>query len=306
MELKQVIIAYKAGDENSKNWAEKCAKELEARQCKVLLGPSGSKDNPYPVFLASAHAKIDLGIILGGDGTVLAAARHLAPEGIPILTVNVGGHLGFLTEPLEVFKDTEAVWHRLEGDLYAVERRMMLQAQVFERNQDQVEPISDRFLCLNEMCVKPACSDRMPIGMLELEIDKEIIDQYHGDGLIISTPTGSTCYTTSAHGSIVHPGMKSISITPICPLSLSSRPLIIPSASVVDIWSLGEYELNNKLWTDGVLATSLLPGQWVSIKMTDFLAQFIVLRESYSFYNTLREKLQWTGTRIRHNNNHRN
>jgi NAD+ kinase len=306
VQLKQVIIAYKAGDRQAKQWAERCAQELEKRQCKVLLGPSGSKDNPYPVFLASSSCKIDLGLILGGDGTVLAAARHLAPEKIPILAVNVGGHLGFLTEPFEVFQDTETVWNRLETDHFAVERRMMLEAQVFERNQDHIEPVSDRFFCLNEMCVKPACIDRMPTSMLEMEIDGEVVDQYHGDGLIVSTPTGSTCYTASANGPILHPGMHAIVVTPICPLSLSSRSLILPPASIVDIWSLGDYELNNKLWTDGVLGTSIWPGQWVSVKMADCYAQFVILRESHSFYKTLREKLQWAGARIRYQNNHRN
>ena len=106
MDLKHVIIAYKAGDSHSQTWAEKCARQLEARQCQVLIGPSGFKDNPYPVFLASTASKIDLAIVLGGDGTVLAATRHLAPAGIPLLAVNVGGHLGFLTEPFEMFKET--------------------------------------------------------------------------------------------------------------------------------------------------------------------------------------------------------
>ncbi len=305
MELTQVIIAYKARDKNSKTWAERCAQELEARQCKVLLGPSGTKDNPYPVFLASSNTKIDLAIVLGGDGTVLAAARHLAPEGIPILAVNVGGHLGFLTEPLEVFQDTEKVWSRLHCDLYALERRMMLEAQVFERDRDRVEAISDRFYCLNEMSVKPACVDRMPTAVLEMEVDGKVVDQYHGDGLIVSTPTGSTCYTASANGSIIHPGLQAIAVTPICPLSLSSRSLILPPASIVDVWALGDYELNNKLWTDGVLGTSILPGQWVSVKMAECFAQFVILRESHSFYQTIREKLLWAGTRIRYNNNHR-
>lgn len=306
MQLEQVIIAYKAGDRDSKAWAERCAKELEARHCKVLLGPSGVKDNPYPVFLASATQKINLGIILGGDGTILAASRHLAPEGIPILAVNVGGHLGFLTEPFALFQDTEKLWQRLENDLYAVERRMMLGAQVWERNKEKIEPVSDYFFCLNEMCVKPACLDRMPTALLEMEVDGEVVDQYHGDGLIVSTPTGSTCYTASANGPIIHPGMSAIAVTPICPLSLSSRPLLLPPRSVVSIWTLGDYELNNKLWMDGVLATSIWPGQWVAVKMADFQAQFIILRESHSFYKTLREKLQWAGARVYYENNHRN
>ena len=305
MDLKQVIIAYKAGDNQGRTWAEKCARELESRNCQVLLGPSGFKDNPYPVFLASSNGKIDLAVVLGGDGTTLAAARQLAPEGIPILPVNVGGHLGFLTEPFEMFQDTERVWDRLEADLYAVERRMMLEARLFEGTQQHYQAVGERFFALNEMCVKPASIDRMPTAVIEMEVDGEVIDQYHGDGLIVATPTGSTCYTASANGPIVHPGMEAIVITPICPLSLSSRPIVIPSGSVVRIWALGDYEINNKLWTDGSLGTSLWPGSWLAIRRADCQAKFIILRENYSFYQTLREKLQWAGARVRYKNNHK-
>lgn len=305
MELKNVIIAYKAGDTTSKTWAERCAQELEALQCKVLLGPSGFKDNPYPVFLASAanHNQIDLAVVLGGDGTILAAARHLSPEGIPILGVNVGGHLGFLTEPFELFKDTQKIWQRLQSDLYAVQRRMMLEAWLVEGDRTNPQAVSESFFCLNEMCIKPASVDRMPTSILEMEVDGEVVDQYSGDGLLVATPTGSTGYTASANGPILHPGMDAIAVTPICPLSLSSRPLVLPPASVVNVWPLGDYEVNTKLWTDGALATTIWPGQRVSVRMADCQAKFIVLRDSYSFYQTIREKLQWTGTRIYYQNN---
>lgn len=306
MQLKQVIIAYKARDAQSKRWAELCAQQLEKRQCQVLMGPSGPKDNPYPVFLASAGQPIDLALVLGGDGTVLTGARHLAPAGIPILGVNVGGHLGFLTESVEEFQDTEKVWDRLFEDRYAIQRRMMLQAAVFEGNHKHLEPVTERYLALNEMCVKPASADRMITSILEMEIDGEVVDQYVGDGLIISTPTGSTGYTVSASGPIMHDGMEAITITPICPMSLSSRPLVLPPGSVVSIWPLGDYDLSTKLWTDGVLATSIWPGHRVDVRMADCRAKFIILRENNSYYQTLREKLLWAGTRVRYSNNHRN
>lgn len=306
MQLKQVIIVHKAGDAQGRSWAEKCARQLEKRHCHVLIGPSGPKDNPYPVFLASAMEQIDLAVVLGGDGTALAAARHLAPEGVPILAVNVGGHLGFLTEPLEEFTETELIWDRLIEDRYALQRRMMLQAAVFEGHRTNLEPVSDRFLALNEMCVKPASADRMITSILEMEIDGEVVDQYQGDGLIVATPTGSTCYTISANGPILHDGMEGIIVTPICPLSLSSRPLVLPAGSVVSVWPLADYELHTKLWMDGVLATSIWPGQRVDVRMADFYAKFVILRESYSYYQTLREKLQWAGARIHYSNNHRN
>lgn len=307
MELNQVIIVHKANDSSSKQWAEICAEQLEQQNCRVLLGPSGPKDNPYPVFLASVQQPIDLAIVLGGDGTALAAARHLAPDGIRILAVNVGGHLGFLTEPAEaLIKSPEQVWQRLRQDRFAVQRRMMLQAITFEGNRSNLEPMSDRYLALNEMCVKPASADRMITSILEMEIDGEVVDQYQGDGLIVATPTGSTCYTVAASGPILHPGMDAIIVTPICPLSLSSRSIVLPAGSVVSIWPLADRDLNTKLWMDGVLATAIWPGQRVDIRIADRAAEFIILQENYSYYQTLREKLSWAGARIQYSNNHRN
>jgi len=306
VQLKQVIIAHKAGDRVAQRRAESCAQELEKLGCKVLVGPSGPKDNPYPVFLASISQPIDLAVVLGGDGTALSAARNLAADNIPILAVNVGGHLGFLTEAAEDFEDSEKVWERLLGDRYAVQSRMMLQATIYEGNRTNLEPMSDRFLALNEMCVKPASADRMITSILEMEIDGSVVDQYQGDGLLVATPTGSTCYTVAANGPIVHPGMDAIVVTPICPLSLSSRPIVIPPGSVVSIWPLADLDLTTKLWTDGILATSIWPGQRVDIRMADCQANFIVLRENYSYFQTLREKLHWAGARIRYDNNHRN
>ncbi|MEY2979571.1 MAG: NAD(+) kinase [Prochlorotrichaceae cyanobacterium] len=306
MELKQVIIAYKARDRYSQRLAEQCGKELEGRGCKVLIGPSGSKDNPYPVFLASVSQPIDLAIVLGGDGSALGATRHLAPEGIPILTINAGGHLGFLTEPAEVLDNTAYLWERIENDRYAIQQRMMLQAMLHEGNRTNLEPMSDRFFALNEMCVKPAAVDRTAISILEMEVDGEIVDQYHGDGLLVSTPTGSTGYTVSANGPLVHPGLDAIVVTPICPMSLSSRPIVLPSGCVISIWPLADVDLSNRLWMDGVQATAIWPGQRVDVKMADCYAKFMILRENYSYYTTLREKLQWAGTRLHHVNNHRN
>lgn len=307
MELKQVIIIHKSGNALSQRWAERCAKELEARGCRVLMGPSGPRDNPYPVFLASVSQPIDLALVLGGDGTALGAARHLADEGIPILAMNVGGHLGFLTEPLDFLsEDSQQVWERLTSDRFAVQRRMMLQATTYEGNRTNLEPMSDRFFALNEMCVKPASADRMVTSILEMEIDGEVVDQYQGDGLIVATPTGSTCYTLAANGPIIHPGMEAIAVTPICPLSLSSRSIVLPAGSVVSIWPLSDPDMTTKLWMDGVLATSIWPGQRVDIRMAERPAQFIILQENYSYYQTLREKLQWAGTLVRYSNNHRN
>lgn len=304
MQLKQVIIAYKANEAVSQRWAGQCAQVLEQHGVTVLMGAAGPHDNPYPVFLI-ADDPIDLAIIVGGDGTALAAARHLAPAGVPILALNIGGHLGFLAESPEALNGG-VLWERLSTDRYAVQRRMMLQATLYEGHRTNLEPASDRYLALNEMCVKPAAADRMLTSILEMEIDGAVVDQYQGDGLLIATPTGSTCYTVAANGPIVHPGMEAIIVTPICPLSLSSRPIVLPPGCVVSVWPLMDRDVNTKLWMDGVLATPIWPGQRVDIRTADCDAQFIILREDYSYYQTLREKLQWAGSRIRYSNDNRN
>ncbi len=305
MRLKQVIIAHKAGHPASISWANAYAKALERRGCRVMVGPSGPKDNPYPVFLASSSEKIDLAIVMGGDGAALAAARQLAIEDIPILAVNIGGHLGFLTEPFEQVQAIERLLDRLENDLYAMQRRMMLVAQVCEGSRYEPEPMSDRFVCLNEMTIKPASIDRMPTSILEVEVDGETIDQFQGDGLLVATPTGSTSYTASANGPIVHPGMDAIVVTPICPLSLSSRPLVLPPGSQVSVWPLGESEPTTKLWTDGASGTTVWPGQRVVVRQAEHWVKFIILREDHSFFRTLRDKLHWAGTRIHYDNRYR-
>ncbi|HEY9887243.1 MAG TPA: hypothetical protein V6D02_02515, partial [Candidatus Obscuribacterales bacterium] len=148
--------------------------------------------------------------------------------------------------------------------------------------------------------------NRMITSILEMEIDGEVVDQYQGDGLLISTPTGSTGYTVAASGPIVHPGMDSLIVTPICPLSLSSRPIVLPPGCVVSVWPLADPDHSTKLWMDGVLATSIWPGQRVDVRMAPCWAEFIILAKKYSYYSTLRSKLQWAGARIRYDNNHRN
>ncbi len=130
----------------------------------------------------------------------------------------------------------------------------------------------------------------MLTSILEMEIDGEVVDQYQGDGLIVSTPTGSASYTVSASGPILHPGMEADAVTPICPLSLSSRSVVLPSGSVVSIWPLADQDLSTKLWMDGVLATSIWPGQRVDVRRANCHAKYIILRESHSYYQTLRGK----------------
>ena len=301
LQLSQVAIVYKDSDRRSKTACQRCASELTALGARVLTAPTGPSNNPYPTFLESIQEPIDLAIVLGGDGSTLGAARHLGPHGIPILPVKVGGHLGFLAQAESILSDEP--WERLVRGDYVLESRTMLQARI---QQLDGTPDSEWFYCLNEICVKPTAEIRLPSAIFEIEVDGEIVDQYHGDGLLVSTPTGSTSYTVAANGPIVHPSLDVISITPICPLSLSSRPIVIGSQACIRIWPLADPEGLTRLWNDGVLAQAVNPGQHVQVCRAEHPAQFVILERDTSYFRTLREKLHWAGTRIHiSNSNHR-
>ncbi len=298
MDLACVVIAYREGDRASKEASQHCAEQLRQRDITVLTAPTGSHHNPYPIFLEATDRPIDLAIVLGGDGSTLAAARYLAPHNIPILAVKVGGHLGFLAQSSQVLKGNP--WDRLLMDDYVLDARSMLQAQIYDVDG---QAQSEVFQCLNEICVKPITQTRLPAALFEIEVNAEILDQYHGDGLLVATPTGSTSYTLAANGPIIHPSLRAITITPICPLSLSSRPIVIDARAEVKIWPLGDPDALTRLWTDGILAQAINPGEHVLVQEAPHRAQFLILEANLSYFRTLREKLQWAGSRIHLDNN---
>jgi NAD+ kinase len=294
LELRRVTVAYKEAESSSEQAAEKLVQALEKLGCKVLCSPSGPGINPYPEFQKEfGTASIDLAIVLGGDGSTLAAARHLAPLGVPILAINIGGNLGFLTQSPDVL-DTGDLIQRLQSGDYFLYERSMLRASCFRPGEDHpaAEP-SPFSYCLNEMILKPSIEDRLPTVVLELSIDGEVIDQYHGDGIIISTPTGSTSYTLSANGPIISPDLGAIAITPICPLSLSSGPIVLPSSHHIEVRVCNSHDHEVKLWADGILATTVGNDESVSVQQSPKSAQFLILEKDYSYFATLREKLRW-------------
>lgn len=309
MELNLVVIAYKEGNRASKAMCQTCAEELRRRDITVLTAPTGFHHNPYPVFLEATVDPIDLVIVLGGDGSTLAAARYLSPKGIPILSIKCGGHLGFLAQSEAVLE--EGPWDRIASNDFAIERRVMLQAQIHEQVQlgqadpipltgatRQPNPISEVFYALNEFCMKPTNMTRLPSAIMEIEVDGEILDQYHGDGVLVASPTGTTSYTVAANGPIIAPDLDVMTITPICPLSLSSRPIVINGRSKVEIWPLSDPEGLTRLWMDGTLAQGVNPGQWVEIQLAPEPVKLMILERQQSYFRTLREKLQWAGSRI--------
>ncbi len=219
-------------------------------------------------------------VVLGGDGTVLSACRQLAPYGIPLLTVNTG-HMGFLTETYvnQLPEALEAVL----ANLYHVEERSTLRVQLFREKHLLWEALS-----LNEMVIH-----REPLTSMchfEVEIGHHAPVDIAADGLIISTPTGSTAYSLSAGGPVIMPGVPVLQLVPICPHSLASRALVFANSEPVTIFPANTTRL--VMVVDGNGGCYVLPDDRVRIERSPFNARFIRLQPP-EFFHVLREKLGW-------------
>ncbi len=220
-------------------------------------------------------------LVLGGDGTTLAAARLAAPRGIPILPINMGS-LGFLTS----FTRQElypALERTLAGDVFVSERVMI--EVTLERQGGKAE----RQIVLNEAVVNKGALARMI--ELALYIDDEFICRYRADGLIVATPTGSTAYSLSAGGPIVHPGVESFVVTPICPHTLSDRPVVVGDGCCVEIRLLGAAD-SVFLTLDGQTGIPLLKTDVVRMARAEKKLKLIQPQKK-SYFDILRNKLKW-------------
>jgi NAD+ kinase len=222
-------------------------------------------------------------IIVGGDGTILQAARILVERDIPMIGVNVG-HLGFLAE-IEV-SDLEQTLDSLINDEYRMEQRMMLSGWVQKKNET-TEMIS----ALNDIVVGRAGYSR--IIQLKIWVNDELLDIYQADGVILSTPTGSTGYNLSAGGPVVNPKSQAIVITPISPHSLSARSIVLSAEDVIriEIGRVRKSQAEEGAATfDGKVDIPLEPGDVVTVCRSKFNTRLVKLRET-SFYEILRSKL---------------
>ena len=223
----------------------------------------------------------ELLLVLGGDGTLLAAARVAAPRGIPILPVNLGS-LGFLTS-----FTVEDLYPALEEALagrFSISERVMLSAELLRAGK-----VIDRRNVLNEAVVNKGALARMI--ELEMRIDGDFVCRYRVDGLIVATPTGSTAYSLSAGGPIVHPAVESIVITPICPHTLSDRPLVVRDTSQVEATLLGDTE-SVFLTLDGQKGILMQASDQVRISRAQEKLKLIQPPQK-SYFEILRNKLKW-------------
>ncbi len=304
MHLDLVWVIFRADSQTAEQQAFKCVTELESKGAKVLTAISKFSNKIYSTLFQSSNQLPDLVVVLGGDGTVLSAARHLAIHNVPILSFNVGGNLGFLTHDQKIL-NSRNLWERLIEDRFAIDKRMMLQASLDRLNQSnslikssssQNQKEVNQYWALNDFYLRADQDEVSPTCALQLEIDGEAVDQYKGDGLILSTPTGSTAYAMATGGPILHPGIEAIIVSAICPMSLSSRPVVVPAASQIVIQPLGDRTRKVKLWQDGASGTSLEPGDRCIIQRSQHHAHMVVLEESPSYYRTLTQKLRWAGS----------
>jgi NAD+ kinase len=222
----------------------------------------------------------DLLLVLGGDGTLLAMARLVGDLGVPILGVNLGG-LGFLTALTvdELFPALEAY---LESGL-VIEERMMLAATVSR----QGERLSE-YVALNDIVITKSAMSR--IIRLEVAVDEQFATGYRADGLIISTPTGSTAYCLSAGGPIVFPTMDAMVLTPICSHTLTNRPIVLPASQRIEVTLLTDQDV--MLTADGQVGFALR--QWDSVEVRRATARTRLLRfPQKHFFSVLRTKLKW-------------
>ncbi|MBP2634193.1 MAG: nadK [Firmicutes bacterium] len=230
--------------------------------------------------LECIKSDITFGITLGGDGTLLNTAREIAPFGIPVCGINMG-NLGFLTE-IELPDLSSALDRLIKGDYY-IEERLMLDAVVIRNgNPIYISP------ALNDVVVAKGGFSRMI--KLKLFIDEELTAEYPADGLIIATSTGSTGYSLSSGGPIINPQLKVIVITPICPHTLQSRPLVISEEEEIKVKMQATHD-DIVLTVDGQTVYNLLPDDVVVVRRSPFRARFIKFAGK-SYYETLRTKLR--------------
>src|SRR5262245_666066 len=228
---------------------------------------------------------VDLLLVFGGDGTMLRVARELRAVGTPILGIKVGG-LGFLTAaPSRRLAEALAqIW----TEQYSIEPRTLIEADCPVRGKTAT------FHALNDFVLSRGATSRLI--QLEVRVDGEKLTRYRCDGLIVSSPTGSTAYSLAAGGAVVSPTAEVFTLTPVCPHTLSNRSVIVRLDSKVEVKVLSQ-KVETILAADGQVQTPLTAGDTVTIRRSRASIRLVRLAGS-SFFETLRAKLNWSGSNL--------
>ncbi|HJV34762.1 NAD(+)/NADH kinase [Geomonas sp.] len=285
--MKKIAIVAKVHDPRCLGVAEQLTEWLAVRGVTASVDDHLSKQlrrtsSTETVDSSEIARNADLVVVLGGDGTLIGAARLVGDREVPILGVNLGS-LGFMTE-ITLDELYPAMERCLEGD-FEVSERMMLIASV-ERKGEVVE--SHRVL--NDVVINKGALAR--IIDMETSVGGRYLTTFKADGLIISTPTGSTGYSLSANGPIIHPALECISITPICPHTLTNRPLVVAPEANISIQLKSGVDEKVYLTLDGQVGVKLMSGDKVQIERSEHLTRLVQSR-SKDYFEVLRTKLKW-------------
>lgn len=225
--------------------------------------------------------RVDLILVLGGDGTMIATARMIGDCEVPVIGVNYGG-LGYLAEFRieELFTALESI---LAGD-YKLEKRVMLAVEL--RRGDE---LVTKTHVLNDVVMNKSALAR--IIQIETYLNDQFVNSFRADGLIVSTPTGSTAYNLSAGGPIIFPTMNAVVITPICPFTLSNRPIVVPDDSVIEVRLMTEKE-DVALTLDGQVGFPIQARDRVVIRKSNTTFNLVQPRNR-NYFDLLRDKLRW-------------
>jgi NAD+ kinase len=256
---------------------------LAQHKYQVVIDPETAKYASGPEVVPRAEMgsrSLDLVIVLGGDGTLLSAARVTAAIDVPLLGVNLGS-LGFLTEvPLEsLYPMLEAIVHGRA----AVEHRSLMHCQLLRGDM-----VRGSYQVFNDAVVNKTALARL--NTYDLYIDKVFVSSYRADGMIVATPTGSTAYSLSAGGPVLMPSVKAFVITPVAPHSLTHRPLVVPDSVEIEILLRSEEEVAY-LSLDGQPGLDLSDGDRVICRRSEH--QVNLFRTGSDFFQLLRTKLKW-------------
>jgi NAD+ kinase len=281
--IQKALLFVNLHKRNTGSAAEEIRRELESRNIQVGSFSFEGKSGVLP------GEKWDIAFSLGGDGTVLYAARSMAPLGTPIFPLNLGT-LGFIAG-VEKDQWKEVFDHWLRGGVQ-VSRRCMLEISVERRGSLQA-----RSIFLNDAVISASGIAKL----IRLQVQTETspgqyteLGYYRSDGLIIATPTGSTAYSMAAGGPILDPEMEALIINPICPFTLSNRAVVLPSAQAVRITVAEEQRSGVLLTVDGQITETLEPGDRLVISQSPCRAE-LISSGRHTYYTALRTKLNWSG-----------
>ncbi|MCX5812582.1 MAG: NAD(+)/NADH kinase [Proteobacteria bacterium] len=280
--MKRVHIVCKKGQAHAAKIAGHIIEEF-GKQNEIYLDEDSARILGYEKYIEIEHVgdEADMIVVLGGDGTLLSVSRHIKKEDVPILGVNLGS-LGFLTE-VSVEELPSVLGHVFKDD-YEISKRIMLDIVVIREEEKIFELVA-----LNDAVITKDALAR--IIDIETYVDDEYLTTIRGDGLIVSTPTGSTGYSLAAGGPIIYPSLKNIVLSPICPHMLTNRPIILPECVTIraSLLSPGERVV---LTLDGQIGIPLEYGDEVIMKKSTHTVSLIKSKQK-GYFEILRTKLKW-------------